>query len=906
MSQETGQSADRTERKELPIERGFPIEQLSDIAEKESYGGARQWYRPVYTMHKWWARRLGSVFRAISLYTLVDDPGNVEIYEPGENSQLSNFSSESTDIANLLKNISLEDSDALWNIYPKDVRVKDKKILDPFMGGGTSIVEASRFGAECHGRDLNPVAWFVTKKELETGRTDADALKDSFEQVKEEVKEEIQSYYKTPCPHHPDEHSADVMNYFWVKQLDCTSCGDVVSLFDDYRVAKGRYDDDDKYHVFCPECESVVLVEGWQSECVCDECGHKYVPKEGTASRGSYTCRSCGQKYSITDAVQEQGGYELKLYGLEYYCTICDERRDYDRSDVKGYRQVQQEDLDLVEEARSEWANRPDLQEFIPDEKIPEGAITSASSVSGNDVFQHNIKNWSDMYNTRQKLTHSLLLKAIDSVEDENAQEYLLLAFSDCLRGNNMMMGYIQVGNQSDHIFRTNSFNPPQRPCESNLWGLDYGTRTFSSVWEKVLRGVVWGGAPTDRYIEYPDEDGYPKVPRNSELESPETIETEPFAQPIGENATVELGDVRDINKDEEYDAIITDPPYYDNIIYSEVSDFFYVWLKIFLEDRYDGFDQDATPRKESIVANPFENKGAKEFESELRDAFGTLQDVLKDEGVLTFTYHHSDSESWGELLESLCDSGFEVTATYPLTADISKFISGEAVSFDILVVARPAGDRQPISWNSLRRNIYRTAQKTRKQIEANRDLSEGDIGVIEMGECFHEYSKHHGEVMRAGEEMTAKEVVQEIYGVIQQGSEIGEIDVFLDLLETPDPTYNDLNKLTRGTDASPEQMEDMRLYRIEGGEFILGTWDDEKRMAYIQGRVNGDDQALNALDRAQFLRYRYEQGKSTQNYLSKWDIDDELRELCEGLADATGDDTYRRIFGADSTLGDF
>lgn len=905
MPQETDRSAERDGRRELPIERGFPVDQLSDIAEKESYGGARQWYRPVYTMHKWWARRLGSVFRAISLYTLADNPDEVRVYEPGENDRSSNLNCDSTDITELLSDLSLENPDSLWNVYPKDVRIENKKILDPFMGGGTSIVEASRFGAECHGRDLNPVAWFVTKKELETGQTDVEDLKGSFEEVKRQVKSEILSYYKTPCPHHPDDHSADVMNYFWVKQLDCTSCGDVVSLFDDYRVAKGRYNDDE-YHVFCPECESVVLAKDWQSECTCDECGHEYVPKEGTADRGSYTCRSCGQKYSITDAVQEQGGYERKMYGLEYYCSTCDKRRDYDRSDMKGYREVRQEDLDLVQKARDEWANRPELQEYTPDEEIPEGAITAASSVSGNDVFQHNIDRWIDMYNTRQKLTHSLLLRAIDSIDDENAQEYLLLAFSDCLRGNNMMMGYIQVGNQSDHIFRTNSFNPPQRPCESNLWGVKYGTRTFTSVWEKVLRGVVWGGAPTDRYIEYPEKNDYPKVLRNSNLESPETIETEPFAQPIGENATVEVGDVRDLDEENEYDAIITDPPYYDNIIYSEVSDFFYVWLKIILEGRYEEFDQDATPRKESIVANPFENKGAKEFESELRDAFTTLQEVLKEDGVLTFTYHHSDSESWGELLESLCDSGFEITATYPLTADISKFIDGEAVSLDILVVARLTGNRQPISWNSLRRNIYRTAQKTRDQLNQSRDLSEGDIGVIEMGECFRAYSKHHGKVQRAGETMTAKEVVQEIYGIIQQGSDIGEIDVFLDLLETPTAAYNDLNKLTRGTDASPEQMKDMRLYRIEGEELVLGTWDDEKRMAYIQEWVNGDDDSLNALDKAQFIRYRYEQGESTENYLSRWEVDDELRELCEGLADATGDDTYRRILGPDSTLGDF
>ena len=91
MSQDTGRSTERRERKELPIERGFPIEQVNDIAEKEGWGGARQWYRPIYTMHKWWARRMGSVFRSICLYSLVDDPDEVEIFEPGESTQISDF-----------------------------------------------------------------------------------------------------------------------------------------------------------------------------------------------------------------------------------------------------------------------------------------------------------------------------------------------------------------------------------------------------------------------------------------------------------------------------------------------------------------------------------------------------------------------------------------------------------------------------------------------------------------------------------------------------------------------------------------------------------------------------------------------------------------------------------------------
>ena len=161
MSEQSGSSSGQRERTELPIERGFPIERVNEIAAKE--GRAKMYYRPIYTMHKWWARRLGCVFRAISLYTLLDDPDKVSVFEPGhEGGTLADYGDDaenpSVDIASLIDGVDMSDPESLWELYPKDVRVEDKKILDPFMGGGTSLVEASRFGAEVVGNDLNPVA----------------------------------------------------------------------------------------------------------------------------------------------------------------------------------------------------------------------------------------------------------------------------------------------------------------------------------------------------------------------------------------------------------------------------------------------------------------------------------------------------------------------------------------------------------------------------------------------------------------------------------------------------------------------------------------------------------------------------------------------------------------------------
>ncbi|MDB2284498.1 DUF1156 domain-containing protein [Halorubrum ezzemoulense] len=879
MSQNPQQESERTE---LPVERGYPIERVNEIAAKE--GRAKRHYRPIYTMHKWWARRLGCVFRSLSLYTLADQGDKVSVFEPGEHNQsLSDFEGGAPSIDELINEVDMRDPESLWNLYPKDVQISDKKILDPFMGGGTSIIEASRFGAECHGRDINPVAWFVTKKEVEAHKTDLEELREAFNRVKESVSKEIQKYYRTSCPNDPS-HNADVMYYFWVKELDCNSCGEKVSLFNDYRVGKGRYDHKGKYHVLCPDCESICLSDDWRSRTTCGSCGNEFDPSEGNVQAG-YACQECGQKYDIIDAVQEQDGFDLRLYALEYHCPHCEDDKRYDKNDTKGYLSADDEDLELFEKASKEWESS-DLEDYIPNTDIPLGILTDSTEFSGSiggghNVLRHGYTEWTDMFNDRQLLCLSKLLKEIEQIEAQNLKEYLFLAFSDSLRTNNMMTGYQYSSNKSNHIFKSNSFDPPQQPVEGNVWGAEYGMGTFQSIWEMVEKGVEYAHHPTERYI----EDG-------------ETKETPEFQHSVGENTEIQCASALEIDEQDEYDAVITDPPYYDNVIYSEISEFFYAWQRVLLSDEYDHFSSEHTPRAESIVANPAQGKGAEEFEDEIRTAFNEMHQALKQDGVLAFSYHHSDSESWGEVLEALCDVGFEVTATYPITADIQKFNRGEAVSFDIMIVARPAGERTPTSWKALRREIYRTARQTRSVLSENRELSRGDIGVMEMGECFQEYSKHHGKVNQEGEIMSAKEVVDEIYGIIQEASDIGVEDVFIDLIDTDSVSYDDLNKLCRGTNATPKDLKEMRLYNQDDG-FELGTWDNEKRQAYIQERVNGDnDDRLSNLDKLQFLRYRYEKGQAVQNYVDKWGVDDDLRELAGRLADVTDDDTYTRVLG--------
>jgi hypothetical protein len=151
---------------------------------------------------------------------------------------------------------------------------------------------------------------------------------------------------------------------------------------------------------------------------------------------------------------------------------------------------------------------------------------------------------------------------------------------------------------------------------------------------------------------------------------------------------------------------------------------------------------------------------------------------------------------------------------------------------------------------------------------------------------------------------MSAKDVVQVIYSIIQDDSR-GEQAIYLDLLEESSPTYDDLNKYLCHSNASEDAMKNMRLFRMDGNDFILMDWRDEKRQAYIQREVQDANSDLTELDKAQFLRYYFEQDKDANEYLARWSNDD-LKQLCEGLAEASGDETFLTMVGVDTTLSDY
>ena len=151
----------------------------------------------------------------------------------------------------------------------------------------------------------------------------------------------------------------------------------------------------------------------------------------------------------------------------------------------------------------------------------------------------------------------------------------------------------------------------------------------------------------------------------------------------------------------ESIDAVITDPPYFNNINYSELSNFFFVWLRLLLKEEYDYFKPEFVPSLKEIVEDPHVGKTALNFEEGIAEVFKECNRVLKKEGTLTFTYHHSSVKGWKAIFNAISGSNFTIEGVFPVRSE-TKFNphirNKKAISFDAIIHASKilAGRKKP------------------------------------------------------------------------------------------------------------------------------------------------------------------------------------------------------------------
>lgn len=866
-----------------PIEISFPIEHVNEIAEKEAH--AKRYYRPVYTMHKWWARRLGSVFRTMVIYSLADGEMSVN----GE--RQSTFEDDGG-----LPEIDWSNPDALWDYYLEDVDFEDKTVLDPFMGGGTSIVESLRLGCNAIGSELNPVAWFVVKKEVEP--VELSDLDEAYEALKNQVGEEIQEYYKTECPH-CDEH-ADVMYSFWVNQLPCRNCGEDVSLFKDYRLANARSSKDSYHNVICPDCWNVFETDDYSTDTTCPECEFEYVPKDaGNVSRGSYTCPHCDEcpEMSIIESVERFGMASRSLYAVEYYCS---------NSGEKGYKAAGEFDRNLYKKAERELE---ELQDELP---IP---TTKRYRGSSDRARKHGFERYDQMFNTRQLLCLSKLLKEIGKIEDQNVKEFLLLAFSDTTTFNNMFCEYHTSANKIQGIYKRHTITARHAPVENNVWGAEAGAATFSTEYAKMRAGKEFCQNPYEKYVENgktKQRDGIGKIEGFVTDDPDELGEPVEGQEDTTYNVHLRCGTSEYLPIDDDsVDAVITDPPYFDNVMYSETADFYYVWLKQILEDEYDHFSAELTPKASEVVSDPAGEDSVDTYRDEehfvtgLTNVFDQANQKLKDEGIMAFTFHHKETEGWSTVLKSVLEAGFYITALYPIRGEMrgSTHIHDKAnIEYDMIVVCRNRDtDPEEVSWRSLEDDIYfRASDEIARLEQSGSRLTQGDVFAVTMGKCLEVFSKHFPNVTHEGSQISVDDALQTIQGIVDEQLMEERVQTLGDEMDPTSAVYLTY-VLGRGDSISYNALnKDLRQRGVDVAELVHeGLLEQDGDKLNVLSPTARSERVANkrkplAIDRAHQLRYLFETDQLSQNF-GKW-ADEGSITVLRRLAEIENDDEYVEI----------
>jgi putative DNA methylase len=607
----------------------FQFEFLSVLAERESW--RKEVYRPIYHVHKWWANRLGSIFRGIILGALLPEQGNLR--------------------------------EAFYSKHD----FRDASIFDPFMGSGTTVGEAYKLGCVALGRDINPVACESVRVAL--GPLDRSNLLAAYSDIAATIGKRLRDLYTSE-----DEAGqfCDVLYFFWVKQVDCLHCAATVDLFSSRVIARNAYPDrKPEVQICCPGCGDIFAAMNGDEHTQCSACGLSFNPHVGAANGTNATCQACGRSFSVAKAVRSINQPPAhRLYGK--LLLKPDGRKRYlstNASDVESYERC-----------------RVLLRRELSNGMIRLPAALLSDGFNTRQAINYNYREWRDFFNARQLLALGWLHEAIASLPVGSSRDALLLLFSGVLEFNNVFASYKGEGTGAvRHMFAHHILKPERMPIEANLWGTPKSSGSFSNLFKsRLLRALDYRESPFEVNVDRSAKSHFTSAPFSGNASTfwptQGKVDERGIYLSCGSSHKTGL-------PDESIDLVITDPPFFDNVHYSELADFFYAWQT--LHPR--GFIKNGpTTRQKTEV----QDTDADNFAAKLGAVFKECRRVLRRDGLLIFTYHHSRAEGWTSLVEAVFGAGFSVVNAHPVKAEMSvaapKSQAKEPIQLDIVLVCRP------------------------------------------------------------------------------------------------------------------------------------------------------------------------------------------------------------------------
>lgn len=649
----------------------FPFEFLSQLAARESW--RKEIHRPIYHVHKWWAKRLGSVFRGILLGCAL----------PADAILSSEF----------------------YKIHSFD----NFLVFDPFMGSGTTIGEAHKMGFTAFGQDINPVAVEAVSTAL--GPLDRREILTAFHDLSESVGTRIRKLYESIDSH---SHTCEVLYYFWVMQATCPNCGKQTDLFPSFVVGRNAYPDrKPEVQILCPACGDIFPSPSLAQIANCRSCHKEFDPSIGSAHGAKASCQHCKHHFSIIDAIScNNSPPRFHLYGKlvltaggakEYLPATTQDRKAYDVCSQH-------------------------LNEEIVAGRICLPKLALMDGHNTRQAMSYGFVQWRDFFNDRQLLALSWLRNGIAGIEDPCTRKALMTLFSGTLEFNNLFASYKGEGTGAvRHMFAHHILKPERTPVEANVWGTSKSSGSFSTLLRgRLLRALNYRETPT----EVNGKMGMGRVcslPLSGRIEEKWPVDDKTVPRGIylrcGDSAATTL-------RSKSIDLVVTDPPFFDNVHYSELADFFHAWQQI----------GNLVVKSTRSLAE-VQDSDASNFARKLQDVFSECHRVLKDDGMLVFTYHHSRDEGWVSLSQAILEAGFLVVNSHPVKAEMSvatpKSQAKEPIQLDIIIVCRKAAQTSTIDEITPMDAIDAAKAKLERLRNMELTLSRNDQKIVLYGQLL-------------------------------------------------------------------------------------------------------------------------------------------------------------------------
>jgi len=591
----------------VPIDESFPEGEANELAQIESFN--KHLFRPNTYLHKWWARRAGTTFRFILKQLVADD--------------------------------------SLRNYYVAG-GLEDITILDPMMGGGTTLHEAIRLGANVIGCDLDPIPVLQARASLFLMPLEQKEL--VFQEFLTALEKELRPYFQTRCPDCAENAELQFTLYGVRKSCDCGEAL-LVDSFVLREETDGRHKRLDHYY------PTLTIKRGrkeWR-----------------LLEKGNARCPTCDKQRGNTTHVPFSERY-IPLLTVGF----CQNHGQF-------FKQIEKSDLNAIRKAEKAAA----CLAFPTKE-----SLRVLGGPKSSDLLTRKIEHYSELFTARQLLYLGNAKKLIDAVEPKH-RFWLALLVSTSLEFNSALCGYKGSERRRPgairHVFSHHAYSFPYTSLENNPVFSRRTSGTLRRLFDDRIKDAgIWANRPIERK---PTARGWIKTAVLGEVDG--GFECSSFEQFADQNKRFVLEQC-DSSKlslpDKSVDYVVTDPPYFDSVQYSDLSHFFRVWLQWFLPNEA---KWDFKPLSSAVAETEADSD---KYRKVLTGIWSECNRVLRrPHGRLIFTFHHWRADAWIQLTLALRAASFRLVNSYTVHSEnpISVHINNlKALKHDSILVLEPRG----------------------------------------------------------------------------------------------------------------------------------------------------------------------------------------------------------------------